>query len=281
LGARDRSLLDELELATAIESPTESGRAREQAWSAFIAPLLGTSHSISPSPGIVFDVHGEKSRQMDLVIYRSDYAPVFPISGVPHFLIESVAAAFEVRAAIDSKSDLESALANIYSVKALDRTGGGNNYVLHGNVYGGLVSAEKFSHQVFAGILTGASLEQQLFISTLGAYFARNDRRLWPNIYVDAAAFAAVFEPPATGSGGDSMTATSMRLARRPPPPSTYLAHALVDYLRVAELIDYESWEYFFGRVSETGTRVDLAALIAEARPDKTSDPEASTEPGT
>lgn len=130
LASRDRSLLNELELATTIEHPSESGRAREPAWSSFIAPLLGTSYTTSPSPGIVFDGHGTKSRQMDVVVHRSDYAPVFPISGVPHFLIESVAAAFEVRAAIDSTSDLESALANIRSVKALDRTGGGLNYIL-------------------------------------------------------------------------------------------------------------------------------------------------------
>lgn len=279
LGARDRSLLNELELATAIAHPSESGRAREQAWSAFIAPLLGTSYAISSSPGIVFDVHGEKSRQMDLVVHRSDYAPVFPISGVPHFLIESVAAAFEVRAAIDSTSDLESALANIRSVKALDRTGGGLNYVLHGNVNGGPLSAEDFRHQIFAGILTGASLEQGLFLKTLGAYFARNDRRLWPNVYVDAQAFAVVFEAPETGDGGDSMTAARILVAIRPPPPSTYMAHALVDHLRVAELIDYSTGRYFFGPEPVIGSCVDLAALIAAAIPDQTSQLEASTLP--
>ncbi len=208
---------------------------------------------------------------MDLVVHRSDYAPVFPISGVPHFLIESVAAAFEVRAAIDSTSDLESALANIRSVKALDRTGGGLNYVLHGNVNGGPVRSEDFRHQIFAGILTGASLEQQLILKTLGAYFARNDRRLWPNVYVDAQAFAVVFEAPETGDGGDSMTATSILVAIPPPPPSTYLAQALVDYLRVAELIDYRPGRYFFGPEPVIGTYVELAALISESIPDQTA----------
>lgn len=279
LDARDRRLLSDLELATAIGHPTESGRAREQAWSDFIAPLLSTSYAITWGPAIVFDVHGEKSRQIDLVVHRSDYAPGFPIGGVPHFLVESVAAAFEVRAAIDSKRDLESALANVRSVKLLDRTGGGLNYVLHGNVNGGPVSAEVFSHQVFAGVLTGASLGHRRFLSTLGAYFARNDRRLWPNIYVDAQSFAVVFEPPGSAGGGNPMTAAAMLVTRRPPPPSTYLAHALADYLRVAELIDYKTGRYFFAPAPVTGTRVDLATLVAEAIPDEAARPEPSTSP--
>jgi hypothetical protein len=215
---------------------------------------------------------------MDVIVHRSDYAPVFHISGVPHFLIESVAAAFEVRAAIDSTSDLESALANIRSVKALDRTGGGLNYVLHGNVSGGPVMAEAFNHQVFAGILTGASLEPRLLVNRLGVHFARNDRRLWPNIYVDAGFFAVVFLAEA-GDGGDPMTAASMFVAMRPPPPSVLLAHRLVDYLRVAELIDYPVGRYFFGSEPMKGMNVKLAALIAAAIPDETSHPEAPTTP--
>jgi hypothetical protein len=78
----------------------------------------------------VVDGVGGKSRQVDIVVYRTGYAPVFQIGGVNHFLVESVAAVLEVKAGITSTAQLGSALENIRSVKALDRTNRHRNYRL-------------------------------------------------------------------------------------------------------------------------------------------------------
>jgi hypothetical protein len=65
------------------------------------------------STGFVVDALGGKSKQIDVVVYRTDYAPVFEIGRVKHFLVESVVAVLEVKAAIDSQADLTRALENI------------------------------------------------------------------------------------------------------------------------------------------------------------------------
>ena len=98
-----------LELAQQIEHPGESGRAREQILTAFIEQLVPSSFGVST--GFVVDALGG-SRQLDVVVYQTDYAPVFEIGGVKHFLAESVVAVLEVKAVIDSKRDLTQALDN-------------------------------------------------------------------------------------------------------------------------------------------------------------------------
>ncbi len=124
-----RALADEarrrLELARQIQHPGESGRAREQILIAFIEQLVPSSFGVST--GFVVDALGGKSRQLDVVVYQTDYAPVFEIGRVKHFLVESVVAVLEVKAAIDSERDLTQALDNIASVKGLDRSNRGRN----------------------------------------------------------------------------------------------------------------------------------------------------------
>jgi hypothetical protein len=82
-----RALADEtlrrLELAAQIEQPGESGRAREQMLIAFIEQLVPSSFGVST--GFVVDALGEKSKQVDVVVYHTDYAPAFEIGGVKHF----------------------------------------------------------------------------------------------------------------------------------------------------------------------------------------------------
>jgi hypothetical protein len=128
LRALARDTLEQLRLATEIEHPGESGRAREQILTEFIRRLIPSSFGVST--GFVVDAVGGKSRQMDVVVYRTDYAPVLEIGGVKHFLVESVVAVLEVKAAINTEARLAQALDNIASVKALDRTNRGRNYRL-------------------------------------------------------------------------------------------------------------------------------------------------------
>ena len=66
-----------LELAGQIEHPGESGRAREQILTAFIEQLVPSCFGVST--GFVVDALGGKSRQLDVVVYQTDYAPAFEI----------------------------------------------------------------------------------------------------------------------------------------------------------------------------------------------------------
>jgi methionine synthase I (cobalamin-dependent) len=87
-----------------------------------------------------------------VVVYRTDYAPVFESGGVKHFLVESVVAVLEVKAAIKSKARLTEALDNVASsVKALDRTNRGRNRVIVERLAAGRTERENHLHQVFGG----------------------------------------------------------------------------------------------------------------------------------
>ncbi len=91
-----------------------------------LSSRVDRSQGVRPT-GFVIDGSGSVSGQVDLVLYRNDYYPIFEIGGVKHFPVESVVAVFEIKASTDSKNKLQGALDQIESVKALDRTGGGTN----------------------------------------------------------------------------------------------------------------------------------------------------------
>jgi hypothetical protein len=63
----------QLELTRRIDHPGESGRAREQILTAFIRRLVPSTFGVST--GFVIDAVGGLSRQLDVVVYRTDYAP--------------------------------------------------------------------------------------------------------------------------------------------------------------------------------------------------------------
>jgi hypothetical protein len=261
--------LVELRLAERIEHPGESGRAREDILRRYVGSLL--PKSFDASTGFVIDATGEVSRQVDLVVYRNDYAPRFTIGGVPIFMVESVAAVFEVKAAIDSNADLSSALENLRSVKALDRSYRGQNYVLKGGEQGPKVDRDQFDHQIFAGIVTQESLTDESFMRHWVAFLRGHDRREWPNIYVDVDSWCVIYGHPREQPGGsidadpyahdDCGPAVDALLIKGPQPPLAWLAGQLIDYLRVARLIDFQPRAYF----SEKAL-VDVVAFDIEPR---------------
>jgi hypothetical protein len=103
-------------------------------------------------------VWGGKSKQVDVVVYRTDYHPILEIGRVKHFMVESVVAVLEVKAAIDSQADLRQALENIASVKRLDRSNRGHNYEVIDWRRGNFIDPKNQETQVFGGIVTETSL---------------------------------------------------------------------------------------------------------------------------
>lgn len=253
-----KAILDELDadarrkldLARSVEHPGEGGRAREQVIRDFIRRLLPASLGVET--GFVIDAVGGKSLQIDIVVYRTDYHPVFEIGGVKHFLVESVLAAIENKASIAKRSDLTAALENVGSVKALDRTNRGKNYRVVGTTRGPAVDRNDFNDQIFSAIITTKSLSRTTLEEELLVYLRKTPRSQWPNFYADVTGVSAFYGMP-DGAGGLSSTARSVdavnlvvvdRTATAGPPPLVELGSELANFVRVASLIDFNAGDY-------------------------------------
>lgn len=268
--ALNREVLNELALTKAIAHPGEGGRAREQVLSSFLKRIVPREYGVST--GFVIDGCGGISRQIDVVIYRTSYHPVITIGGVDHFLVESVAAAIEVKAAIGSRETLAQALENVASVKALDRTCGGTNYLLP---HGTPVDRDEFQHQVFGAVVTEQSMTTPNLGQALMSFIAPRDRRLWPNLYVDVHRLTFGYRPAAGGMGAIPRTADALVVweGERAWPPLVELAFEVANLLRVAPLIDYSPIAYFGSGDAGPLTGYDVSGFPLRPPPGSTAPP--------
>lgn len=247
-----RQAMEAFELATELGHSGESGRAREDVVRGFLADVVPPDFGIDT--GFVIDAAGGVSRQVDIVVYRKQRAPVLAIGGVKHFMVESVAAVIECKASITSRSVLTSALDNIASVKELDRTNGGRNRVVG---RGAGVMPETAQDQVWSGIIAGRSMKYLTVLDALLDWLESKPRTLWLNHYVDLQEFIIEY---GTGLGGgtvatkrtsDPMNAECV-LGSQPShhpwglePTLVYFAVELLNFLRVTPLIDFHPYGYF------------------------------------
>lgn len=243
----NEEVLGGLSLAGSVDHPGEGGRARENVLVRFFSRLIPASFSISS--GFVIDGTGAKSRQIDLVIYRNHYHPVFEVSGIKYFAVESVAVVMENKTSVASTKALRTALENIKSVKALDRTNGGRNYLLLGHERRDPLDPCKFNHQVFGAVLTERSLEKSTLRDEMLEFLKSNDRRHWPNCYADVRGVYLAYQG-ANGAITDHPAEAQKLLLTDPgsqdyQPPLLHLAHALVDFLRVVPVVDFQPSAYF------------------------------------
>ena len=253
LDALNSEVLNELDLAKSISHPGESGRAREQIIAAFFRRLLPRLYSIST--GFVIDATGGISRQIDMVIHRTDYHPVFEIGGIKHFLIESVVVVMENKASITSVETLHKALENIKSVKELDRTNRSKNYTLPSFQQGSPCNPDEFQHQVFGAIVTEQSLSRETLKQELLSFLRANpNRRYWPNAYADvrnltAGYLKSVDPPEATVIPSEArylgLTDSS---SENFVPPLIELGFEVMNFLRVAPRIDYKATDYLLAK---------------------------------
>lgn len=253
LESLNREVLNQLELAKSIKHAGENGRAREKIISAYLRRL--TPEEFGIDTGFVFDSAGNMSKQIDIVIYRKNYHPVFEIGGIKHFIVESVVAVIENKASILSTENLNQALENIKSVKALDRTCGGSNYTISGTNRGMTVQKDLFEHQVFGAIVTEDSLKIETFKKCSFEFFKKNpDRNLWPNIYADVRSFSSLYAFDVKGVKTVTVIAreasefyVSDKNALNNIPPLLVLSFELINYLRVSAVIDFSPVSYLGG----------------------------------
>jgi hypothetical protein len=209
LKSLQRQVYEQLALATSIKHRGESGRAREQIVANYLSSLL--PETLAVSTGFVIDAKGDISRQIDLVIYRNDYHPVFEIRGIKHFLIESVVAVIENKAWFwgdedKVKENLQKAFQNIASVKRLDRTNkrdDESNAVLqglltvpHGQGQVWHANREEDIFDVFGGVLVERSPTADTVLAELARFLGHNDIDVAPNFYA-ALGLKSGDKPPA------------------------------------------------------------------------------------
>ncbi|MBI2125760.1 MAG: hypothetical protein HYU02_00365 [Thaumarchaeota archaeon] len=239
----NEEVLSKLRLAKTIEHPGESGIAREHVLADFFRKLLPESFGIGT--GFVIDATGGKSRQIDLIIYRKDYHPVFEIGGVRHFMVESVIVVMENKASLASTDALLKGLENIKSVKMLDRTNRGKNYTIIGSDKSINVNPDLFYHQIFGAILTEDSLSIHSLRDELLGFLRSSPRKHWPNFYADVRNMAAYYLDSGNPHGVtyDPNKAKYLFISDRQSeifiPPLIELACELVNFLRVAPLVDF------------------------------------------
>jgi hypothetical protein len=234
--------------AGAVKHGPENGRAREDAIRQFLAAILPPQYGIDT--GFVIDSSGGVSKQVDIVIYRKANFPILSVGGVKFFLVESVAAVLESKASIDSTARLSEALANIASVKALDRTGKGLNRVPGTPIR---IHAHDFAYQVWGGIVCGESLRHGRAVKLLREYCNQNERALWPNAYCAIEGFLVQY---VTEDRHDAWTSDTSKGAflycgggsnqgSEFSPPLASLGKELINFLKEAPPVSFSMSGYF------------------------------------
>jgi hypothetical protein len=244
---------EQLERAALVPHGGESGRAREEIIRRFLRQLLPSGFGIGT--GFVVDALGGVSRQVDIVIHRVGYHPVIEVSGINHFMIESVVAVIENKAQITTEKVLLGAFANIASVKCLDKTAGGRNHVLIGGTHqAGKAAAGSPNGQVFGAIIAGKSMPIDAYVGHLRGLMGRAPREEWPNYYAalnrDSGVYFLTQQP---GELPEATTTASqyqrIGYSRRGHgdwvPPLVDLAYWLVEYVRRSQVIDFHVGAYF------------------------------------
>lgn len=163
-----------------ISHPGELGRGREEIVREFLRQQLPKRFQVST--GFVFDVHGKVSKQADIIIYDPQECPVYVAAGgISLFPCEGVVCAGQVKSSINSISEFQDALANLQSIKSLDRSAGGNNCAIQT----GEPIAQDRNHldQIFTFVFViDHCLEEKSLRLALLEHLGNNQRHLWPNI---------------------------------------------------------------------------------------------------
>ena len=131
-----------------ITHPGEKGCASENDWRTFLRNHLPSRYAVDGA--FVVDVDGNRSDQIDVVIYDRHFTPLLlDQSGVRFVLAESVYGVFEVKQDLD-KEHMEYAATKIASVRALRRTSGSFND-------SGETRPAKKAGPILGGVLTSRS----------------------------------------------------------------------------------------------------------------------------
>jgi Domain of unknown function (DUF6602) len=187
-GVAKRLKIEFEEQAKLLGHPGEVGTGRENVLKAILTKYLPKRYEVDS--GFVIDALGNKSEQMDIVIYEADYTPVFEVvEGKKFFPCETVVAVGQVKTDIGSREKIRECLNNISSAKGLDRSNKGTNMIITGP--GISLKNMKFDpnsvfrDQIFGFIFCSSSAKPDLVIAELQEFNKTHARKLWINNFVN------------------------------------------------------------------------------------------------
>ena len=119
--AKQREMLERLLGARRVVAhPGEKGTATEENWRELLSAYLPNRYEVDKA--FVVDVDGQRSQQIDVIVFDQQYSPVlFETGGVRFIPAENVYAVFEVKQELDRRN-LDYAARKVESVRRLRRT---------------------------------------------------------------------------------------------------------------------------------------------------------------
>jgi hypothetical protein len=251
----------EFEAARNITHPGENGRAKETILINFFRKIVPAGFGVGS--GFVIDTNGKQSKQQDVIIYHASYHPRFEIGGINFFPVESVALVIEVKTMLDSEQ-FGSALMNGASVKELDRTANGRNYLVppaRANIIAPIsvtiahrpVDPLEHHDQIFSMIVALESAHQDTLIPVLLSHMRQTPRTAWPNLVTVHGKWSLAYNqaPGVDEPRTNPMLATSLRFADKNfsnnVDPLIDAVEQVWSFLRVASLIDVMPNRYVDG----------------------------------
>lgn len=236
-----------IEATRIIGHPAEVGRARENILRQFLVSFCPKGFEFGS--GFVFDAHGDMSRQQDIVVYRDSYHPIFNVGGVLYFPVESIAAVIEVKSSLGGRERLNDALDCIASVKKLDRTGNGLNYVVAGGTKA-VLDPGIHEHQIFSAVASTLSgMPSRTAVETFAQWCESHDRSCWPNWFTSAFDYSIYFDAPGDLPRCNPMVAQGVVSSVISHPENTVpvldFLGQLLSFLRISPIIDFRPINYF------------------------------------
>ncbi|MCG2786514.1 MAG: hypothetical protein L6461_15590 [Anaerolineae bacterium] len=229
-----------------IHHPGELGTGREEIVRDFLRKYLPKKFDVAT--GFVFDIHGNTSKQVDVIVYEVSTNPVFEVSGGKKlFPCESVVCVGEIKSVLTSKQDIQKAFENLRSVKELDRGAGENSF----SIASGELLDPKVNHldQIFSFLwITDKCVSEEHMRISLFEYLYKNERHLWPNLcfYYDHYLLTYYCEDGVCPNAMDAYAIASVPSAT----PGNLLLHfyrLLARAVNVISVGSFSYWDYLDG----------------------------------
>lgn len=163
-----------------VPHPGELGVGREEILRRFLRAYLPSRFEVST--GFVFDSKGGVSKQLDIIIANTLVCPRFETAGGNRFYpCESVVAVGQIKSSLTSDAELKYALANLESVKELDRSAGERAYDVERGER--IDHVNNHLHQIFTFLLIcGRALKDETMHESIMHHVLDTAPHVWTNI---------------------------------------------------------------------------------------------------
>ena len=226
-----------------VDHPGELGMGREEIIRRFLRAYIPARFEVST--GFVFDSKGNVSKQLDIVIANALVCPRFETAGGNRFYpCESVVAVGQVKSSLTSDAELHSALANLESVKDLDRSASGRAF--DANRGEPIDHVNNHLHQIFTFLLIcGKTLKDSTMHTTLMDHVLVTAPHIWTNIVLALDRYLITFHCD-RGVCPNPMDARGMALQRASADDELLMRFYLLlgQAIEVTRVSSLPHWEY-------------------------------------